>query len=135
MLLTGHFKEQSNASEEGVGRERSGLTTLRSGSAYPSHRLKPWTQPAGRRPTVDEEICRCRCNESVCHQRNLSFDCKIKSQVEATAAGGNLKSAYDQDNSLNIDGSVMLRVIHWPTNGQFQDCVDKVVTLTIMNVK
>ena len=41
----------------------------------------------------------------------------------------------DQDNSLNIGGSAMLRLIPWPTNGKVQDCVDKAVTLAIRKVK
>ena len=37
-LLTCHYKEQSKASEEGVGRERAGLTTSQSGPSNNSQR-------------------------------------------------------------------------------------------------
>ena len=41
----------------------------------------------------------------------------------------------DQDNRLIIDGSAMLWVIHWPTNGKVQDYVDKAVTWTLRKVQ
>ena len=71
---------------------------------------------------------------NILHSRNIGLQAS-KSTLLRHLLVETSNPHMDQENSLNIVGSVMLWVIPWPTNGKVQDCVDKAVTSTIRRVK